>query len=519
MSSANSKGAPEINLDEFERRLRVAGASHGAVEDPLAELTRLVNSIAAAAPREQKVVDLSAMRLPKADYPSQAPAAPPPPQAPPPSAVGPSVEEELRRAIDEATFERAEPSPEAVRAEAPFGDEGVVEAPARSRSWYFKVGGLTAASLVLVVGAAAMKFNSAHFVGRSAPPLIHAAEGPVKVAPPSESAVQSPGDTGALLTKDSTSQTPVTVVSHEEQPVDLSARTTPSPSPSAPASAAPSPSTSPTQTVAAVSPVAPNTEAPLVAPADNVMVAPSPAPPTMRGVRTVTVRPDGSVISVATADGGTPLASAAPAPAPAPPPAPALAPAPAPASAAPSPAIAPSPTVATAIEPSTPSVDLPAKSATKSSARVTAAKTDTTVSADALSPAAPVAPTPKPVKPPTKLRPPAPAPVVVADAADPAVATAEAPVATTPAAEPAPGGNWAVQVGVARSEAEAQSALGRLASKYGSELGGTALALRKAEVNGSTMYRVRAGGLSKAEAAALCSKIKANGGDCFVARN
>ena len=42
MSSSPGKIVPEVNLDEFEKRLRAAGAPAGT-EDPLAELTRLVN--------------------------------------------------------------------------------------------------------------------------------------------------------------------------------------------------------------------------------------------------------------------------------------------------------------------------------------------------------------------------------------------------------------------------------------------------------------------------------------------
>ena len=44
MSSSALKGAPPVNLDEFERRLRVAGARVGPQEDPLDELARLVGA-------------------------------------------------------------------------------------------------------------------------------------------------------------------------------------------------------------------------------------------------------------------------------------------------------------------------------------------------------------------------------------------------------------------------------------------------------------------------------------------
>ena len=51
MSSSPGKIVPEINLDEFEKRLRAAGAPSAGSEDPLAELTRLVNSVHADARR------------------------------------------------------------------------------------------------------------------------------------------------------------------------------------------------------------------------------------------------------------------------------------------------------------------------------------------------------------------------------------------------------------------------------------------------------------------------------------
>ena len=40
MSASQSRVTDEINLDEFERRLRAAGAQQSQTEDPLAELSR-----------------------------------------------------------------------------------------------------------------------------------------------------------------------------------------------------------------------------------------------------------------------------------------------------------------------------------------------------------------------------------------------------------------------------------------------------------------------------------------------
>ncbi|MFZ1963282.1 MAG: hypothetical protein WAU78_07420, partial [Roseiarcus sp.] len=45
MSVSSAGRVPEINLDEFEKRLRSAGAAPSGADDPLAELTRLVATI------------------------------------------------------------------------------------------------------------------------------------------------------------------------------------------------------------------------------------------------------------------------------------------------------------------------------------------------------------------------------------------------------------------------------------------------------------------------------------------
>ena len=76
-----------------------------------------------------------------------------------------------------------------------------------------------------------------------------------------------------------------------------------------------------------------------------------------------------------------------------------------------------------------------------------------------------------------------------------------------------------MQLAAPRSEADAQTAISKLQKKYGADLGGATLGVHKADVNGDTIYRVRASGYSKADAAALCAKLKSSGGDCFVAKN
>ncbi len=93
-----------------------------------------------------------------------------------------------------------------------------------------------------------------------------------------------------------------------------------------------------------------------------------------------------------------------------------------------------------------------------------------------------------------------------------------AAVAPVAAAETTSTGGFAVQLGVANSETSAQSVFASFQRKY-PDLGGMPSLIRKAEVNGSTVYRVRVGPLSKEEASSLCSKLQGQGGQCFVAKN
>jgi SPOR domain len=589
MSSAKSKAISEVNLEEFERRLRAAGAPQVGVEDPLSELTRLVNTIDSERPRTEKVVDIASARMPKSEpFPSApqlqretqapsrsegsappsppvaqssaaAPVAPPARVAPaapltPPARVVPAARvapaarvlkpavaaapaalpnrsaptlrgsfdetptpatehrDSGERAIAAETREEEAPAHEYF-AQAPLeaaGERITLARPLRAGSWYLKVAGLTAVALLMVGGAVAMKIGVPRLHG--SPPLILAADGPSKIAPPNEATVQSAGDTGALLLKDSAAPTPspVKLVSTEEQPVDLLAQTpAPAPAPKAPAAdaqSAPAPIPSAADGQSAPAPKSPAADGQL-APAPNTpIVAPSeglggpPASdralfPSAKRVKTVSVRPDGTLISSDTVPDAPIAQSPAPAPSPAP--------------------VAParkSENAGAAALAATPTIELPAKPAPKSSARVNLAKTDASAPADANSPlqlgppaahARKLAKTPKPK------------PAVVADAT-PAAAETDA----TPKFETAPaGGGWAVQLAGARSESEAQATLSRLQSKYSGDLGSASLSVHKAEVNGDTVYRVRAGGLSKADAHSLCTKLKASGGDCFVARN
>lgn len=126
--------------------------------------------------------------------------------------------------------------------------------------------------------------------------------------------------------------------------------------------------------------------------------------------------------------------------------------------------------------------------------------------------AAKPATTPKTV---AKPKPPAP-PKVAAVEEPPAAESAEADA--EPAAAPSKGG-FAVQFGAAGSEAEARALMKTVVGKYGSALGGLKPTFKMATVGDKTVYRVRVAGMSKESANAICGKVKAGGGACFVAGN
>ena len=163
-------------------------------------------------------------------------------------------------------------------------------------------------------------------------------------------------------------------------------------------------------------------------------------------------------------------------------------------------------------QPSTPKIDLPTKLSPKSSARVAVGKTDTTApdgtaqippgEAQNGAPAKPEKAAKKPKAGRSSMR-----PRRLGAIAPPVDATA----ATT-------SGGWSVQLAAPKSESEAKSTADRLTSKYSAELNGSAIGVHKAEVKGETIYRLRVSGLTKADAAAMCARLKGEGGQCFIAK-
>ncbi|HYA74350.1 MAG TPA: hypothetical protein VEF36_14455, partial [Roseiarcus sp.] len=216
MSGSTAKIVPDINLDEFERRLRSAGATQSGAEDPLAELTRLVNMISRDNNKGDAVVQVPEARLPKTEsFPAAANDEP----------VAGFESSASQAPQGEAKREPLQTPPGLEAATAPSGGAqshdffeedhaeaaGLGEAEARKqppRSWYFKTAGLAAIGVALLGGAAALKIGAVPGLAKN-PPFIAAAEGPTKIQPPSDATVQSGSDSAALLMKDSATAAPV----------------------------------------------------------------------------------------------------------------------------------------------------------------------------------------------------------------------------------------------------------------------------------------------------------------------
>jgi hypothetical protein len=489
--SGSRAAALEINLDEFEKRLRAAGAQSAGIEDPLSELARLVET-SAPAPRPAP---------PAAAGPGPAPrpaATPRPAAAPGSSPEAPRRLESgvLRPALDEAAVDypqiEDEPAADLEAYEpvvVPPVDEAAHVVAARPRGWGFRVAALALAGVAMIGAAGFVLRHKVGSLGLSgAPPFIEAAKGPTKVQPPSEDNVSAPSD-GATLLRDSAHPAPVKIVTNEEQPVDLAAQT----ATMAPAAPAQTQTASTDQTAPA--PAGPEVimknpvETPLVVPSSGAPPAMPSQFPDPKPVRTITLRPDGTPIATTTEAADQPApAQAAPAPEPAKP-------------------VAKAPAEPATPQASTPKIELPTKLNGKSSARVVVGKTDT----------------PQPVADgdagqPMQLGGPAKQERAVRPKTPEKMAAIEEPAAGADAARAASSGGWAVQLAAPRSEAEAKATAEKLNAKYASALKGAAIGVHKATVKGETIYRLRVSGLSKADAAAMCARLKGDGGECFIAK-
>ncbi|MDP8920106.1 MAG: SPOR domain-containing protein [Pseudomonadota bacterium] len=316
------------------------------------------------------------------------------------------------------------------------GDYAPVE-KGRSRKGMMAIAAVLGA--VVIGGGAYMVSGSAAVTGGE-PPLIKANNEPTKVQPQNPGGVEIPNQNKQIYERAAQS-TDTKVVNREEQPVDVQQTVRMSGSAVADATGG----TVPGGAVKHQQTASLNLGEP-------------------RKVRTVTIRPDGTVAGSETA---------------------------APQAAAPVPAMT-----------------MPAQ-AQPAPVQVASAQPKPAASTPVAAPATPAA-APKAV--------PAAATPTSASSPQRVASVQPAAVAPTAAAETTPTGGFSVQLGLANSETAAQTAFASYQRKY-PDLGGMPSLIRKAEVNGSTVYRVRVGPLSKDEASSLCSKLQGQGGQCFVAKN
>ncbi len=152
----------------------------------------------------------------------------------------------------------------------------------------------------------------------------------------------------------------------------------------------------------------------------------------------------------------------------------------------------------------------------------------TPAAADPTAPRAPI-PTTRPADQPVNvvgtvtdqgnLRPAQPAAAAPAEQAQaPAEVAAASPAAAAPATA-APAGSYGIQIASLPSEADAQKSYRNLSSKFGNVLGGKPWEIRQADIPGKgTFYRVRVVAGSKDAAVALCEQYRSAGGSCLVSR-
>ena len=188
MSISGSRATDEINLDEFERRLRAAGAQQSQTEDPLAELSRLV--------------EFSHLGSANGETPARRPAEAAVVRTAPLTSIEPST---LRPTLDDEVEELAPGASEAdreARRDYEFDPHHSDAASAageerRPTRWKLAVSALALAGIAMIGGVFALRHGGAGFSKDA--PFIAAAQGPTKVAPPSDQTVTTSSDAGATL--------------------------------------------------------------------------------------------------------------------------------------------------------------------------------------------------------------------------------------------------------------------------------------------------------------------------------
>ncbi|MGH6817971.1 MAG: SPOR domain-containing protein [Methylovirgula sp.] len=470
-----------INLDEFERRLgRPAAPSARSGEDPLAELARLVGG---AEDRYKTVFQARPAASTASRYATerQQPAPPAPPVAAPRRLGGDfaAIEAGLRGSIGSefAAAPAAEFRPDLDQPEpdtddwldAPYLPPPQMSEVPRSRLPLYATAAIIIAGMAGIGTSFALKRHSVtpHQIA-----MIRAEQGPTKIQAANTAGTPKPQEISLL---DSSPQVPVAVVSHSEEPANLR----PAPASTAartPTSASQQPSASQMQ-IASASPAA---------------VVPVPAPPAAeaqgpafglagliepRKVKTVVVRPDGTIVS-----NDAPQEPPVSAP-------------------QDLPTVAP-PQEMLPVGPGPVPLDTTATTSNASS-KTTRRAVSESPGSDSASGNEAAAPAAEPDTHSARARP-------------MRVAEANATVAARQADD---GHDFAVQLAAPQTEAEARHSMAKLQREYASLLSGLRLKYHRATVADKSYYRVRVVGLSHAEATALCEKLQAKGGSCYVARS
>ncbi|WP_183750423.1 SPOR domain-containing protein [Pseudochelatococcus contaminans] len=346
--------------------------------------------------------------------------------------------------------------------EAPYDDR-----PARRRKVIIAAAALGVGALVV----AGLFLSGGGETVNGEPPVFSADSEPVKVEPETPGGAEVPNTNRAIY--EHTNQAPTgegaVVVDDREQPVDINQMIAQQNAAAEARAIQDRAAGVQTETT-----TAPNVDA-----ADVVLPeAPEPTSPAIaalgepRRVRTVSVRPDGSILP----SNGAPQAPVAPT----------------------------APTIEQLASGTTPSVSSPATTPVDEP------------QAPAVTPN--VAPVPRPA---AVNRPATRAPMQLGPMAltpSSGAQVAQAPAAPQ-AAAPAASGAFTVQLAAPGSENEARTLFANLQRRYG-DLAGYSPNIIRAESGGRTIYRLRVGAFPSRDAAtALCVRIQAAGGQCFVARN
>lgn len=321
-----------------------------------------------------------------------------------------------------------------------------------------------AVAVVGGIGAFALSFGGGE--GAGAPVIVKADESPIKIKPENPGGATVPNQDSKVYDRvagGSTNGAPAQdkLVTNAEEPVDLAAQEAeanmPENLPLNGDDVAAEPTAKSEERVAQV----PQADQP-DASTETAAVAP-------RKVRTMVVRPDGTLV----------------------------------------PREEPAPAVVAATEPTDPAPQRVAEPASEATGTVPAqpalapvAKPAQSANTPSTAPIAPQRPSEQPVD--------------VVGEVKPDQVAAIAPSAPTTAAA---SGAWAMQIASQPSEAAAKSTYADLARRYGSVLNGREVSIVKADIAGKgTFWRVRVPAGTRNDAVSLCESYKAAGGNCFVSK-